>query len=234
MGANVHRTQHVRTEVPARIRPCKVGLAMMSPEDPLAFGRENESADTLFYNFPRLVLHVDGETSRALSGWLTANLPAGGDILDLMSAYASHLPTAARLRSVVGLGMNAVELRANPALTAALIADVNALPALPFRDASFDACVLSFSIQYLVRPVAVFAEIGRVLRSGGILHVAYSHRLFPAKAVAVWRAGSDAEHAGLIAHYVQAAGTLARPRFSCPLERSSGYDPLYVVSATKA
>jgi SAM-dependent methyltransferase len=202
-------------------------------DDPRAFAREDETADTGFYSFPRLVLHVDEQTSRALVAWFAANLPAGGDILDLMSAWASHLPAAPRYRTVVGLGMNAVELRENPALTGGLIADINARPALPFRDAAFDACLISFSIQYLVRPVEVFAEIGRVLKPGGVLHVAYSHRLFPTKAIALWQAASNGEHARIIARYVQAAGNLGQPRFECPLERSSGFDPLYIVSATK-
>lgn len=203
-------------------------------DDPRAFGREDETADTLFYELPRLVLHVDEQTSRALAGWFAANLPARGDILDLMSAYVSHLPSAPHFRTVVGLGMNAVELRENPALTGALISDLNARPTLPFRDAAFDVCLLSFSIQYLTHPVEIFKEIGRVLRPGGALHVAFSHRLFPTKAVAVWRAGSDADHARLVALYVLAAGAFELPRFDRPLEGSSGFDPLYVVSATRA
>ncbi len=80
----------------------------------------------------------------------------------------------------------------------------------------------------------VFAEIGRVLRPGGMLHVAYSHRLFPTKAVAIWRATSDEDHAMLITHYIHSAGNLGQPVFDCPLERSSGFDPLYIVSATRA
>jgi len=206
----------------------------MDLDDARAFRREDETADRLFYSFPRLVLHVDEQTSRALAAWFAANLPPGGDILDLMSAYASHLPAAPHFGVVVGLGMNAPELRANPALGGALVADINARPALPFRDAAFDACLISFSIQYLIRPVAVFAEIGRVLKPGGSLHVAYSHRLFPTKAVALWQTGSDADRARLIAAYMQAAGAYASPGCACPLQRSSGFDPLYVVSATKA
>jgi len=206
----------------------------MEFDDARAFQREDETADTQFYGFPRLCLHVDEETSRALAAWCAANLPEDGDVLDLMSAYVSHLPTAPRFRSVVGLGMNVVELKENPALTGGLIADLNARPALPLRDVSFDACILSFSIQYLVRPVEVFAEVGRVLKPGGAFHVAFSHRLFPTKAVAVWRWGSDADHAKLIARYALAARAFATPTFSCPLEPGSGFDPLYIVSATKA
>ena len=202
--------------------------------DPRLFKREDEKADRVFYEQPRLLLHVDEQTSRALAGWLQTTLPPRGDILDLMSAYASHLPPGPHFRTVVGLGMNTIELRENPALTSGLIADLNARPVLPFRDRAFDVCLLSFSIQYLTKPVPVFAEIARVLKPGGTLHVAFSRRLFPTKAVAVWRAGSDQEHARLVALYVLAAGGFALPDFNCPLDGKSGFDPLYVVSASKA
>lgn len=207
--------------------------AMADFDDPRAFRREDETADRLFYKLPRLVQHVDEQTSRALAGWLATNLPARGDILDLMSAYVSHLPRGPHFRTVVGLGMNTIELRENIALTSGLIADLNARPTLPFRDAAFDVCLLSFSIQYLTKPVPVFAEVARVLKPGGALHVAFSRRLFPTKAVAVWRAGSDADHARLIALYVLSSGAFELPEFICPLEDSSGFDPLYVVSATR-
>ena len=203
-------------------------------DDPRLFQRQDESADTIFYEQPRLLLHVDEQTSRALAKWLATALPARGDILDLMSAYASHLPRGPHFRTVVGLGMNTVELRENPALTGGLIADLNARPTLPFRAAAFDVCLLSFSIQYLTKPVHVFREIGRVLKPGGKLHVAFSRRLFPTKAVAIWRAGSEADHARLIALYVLAAGGFALPEVTCPLDSASGFDPLYVVSAAKA
>jgi SAM-dependent methyltransferase len=169
-----------------------------------------------------------------LAQWLGTQLPADGVILDLMSAWRSHLPDGARYSGVIGLGMNTVELNDNPALTAAVIQDINALPSLPFTDAAFDACVISFSLQYLTQPVAVLAEIARVLKPGAKLHVAYSNRLFPTKAVAIWQTCSDAERAQLIGAYAQQAGGFADMTAERLVDAASGYDPLYVVSATKA
>ena len=53
------------------------------------------------------------------------------------------------------------------------------------------------SIQYLVRPAEVFAELRRVLRPGGVSVVAMSHRCFPTKAVRAF-------------HELPAEGRLAR------------------------
>lgn len=206
---------------------------MIDFTDPRYFERVDESADTLFYQMPRLVIHVDEHASAVLADWLGKKLPADGDILDLMSAWRSHLPGTARYRSVIGHGMNTVELTENPALTAAVIQDINALPSLPFRDAAFDACLISFSLQYLTKPVPVLAEIARVLRPGGALHVAYSNRLFPTKAAVIWQACSDAERAHLIAAYAQAAGGFTDIGAERLVDPASGYDPLTVVSATR-
>jgi SAM-dependent methyltransferase len=202
--------------------------------DPRYFQRQDESTDTRFYDMPRLVIHVDEHASATLATWLQENLPPEGDILDLMSAWRSHLPEPNRYRSVVGLGMNVIELNENPALSAAVIQDLNAHPALPFRDATFDACVISFSLQYLTQPVAVMAEIARVLKTGAKLHVAYSNRLFPTKAVAIWQACSDAERAQLIAEYIRQARDFTDARADRLVDPMSGYDPLYVVTAANA
>lgn len=207
---------------------------MIDVSDPRYFRRQDESADTRFYEMPRLVIHVDEHASAKLAEWLGAHLPSDGDILDLMSAWRSHLPDGARYRSVIGLGMNVIELRENPALSGAVIQDLNAHPVLPFKDGAFDACVISFSLQYLTQPVAVLAEIARVLRRDAKLHVAYSNRLFPTKAVAIWQACSDSERAQLIAEYGHQAGGFKNIAAERVIDPMAGTDPLYVVSATRA
>ncbi len=202
--------------------------------DPHYFERQDESADILFYQMPRLVIHVDEHASATLADYFAQTLPAGGDILDLMSAWRSHLPVDGSYRSVVGHGMNVAELRNNPALSSGFVQDINAVPSLPLRDGCFDACLISFSVQYLTHPVAIFGEIARVLRPGGKLHVAYSNRLFPTKAVAIWQACSDAERAQLIGAYAHAAGGFGEIDAERLVDGASGFDPLYVVSALKA
>ena len=64
------------------------------------------------------------------------------------------------------LGMNAGELAANPQAAATVVHDLNADPQLPFADGSFDAAVCCVSVDYLVRPVEVFADVARTLRPG--------------------------------------------------------------------
>ena len=74
--------------------------------------------------------------------------------------------------------------------------DLNVSPTLPWDDGVFDAVVNAVSIQYLVRPVEVFAEVRRVLRPGGLSIVATSHRMFPTKAIAAWHSLEPARAAG--------------------------------------
>ena len=81
-----------------------------------------------------------------------------------MSSYASHLPEELSFNNVVGLGMNEAELSNNPQLADFVIQDLGQNYILPFDDNSFDACVITVSVQYLVKPIDVFQEIARVLR----------------------------------------------------------------------
>ena len=126
---------------------------------PEYFRRDDERPDVLFYAEPRLVVHIDEHAIRAIGAYLSETLPAGSVILDLMSSWRSHLPERPAMRKVVGLGLNRVEMKENPQLDDALVHDLNANPALPFRDGAFDAAILTVSVQYLTRPEQVFAEV---------------------------------------------------------------------------
>jgi SAM-dependent methyltransferase len=166
----------------------------MSAENPFQaqhFAREDEARDDEFYSIPRLVAHIDEPAIAALSAHYARILPAGGDVLDLMSSCISHLPPEPKLASVTGLGMNAIELDANPRLSERVVHDLNRDPRIPFADARFDACLIAVSVQYLIHPVEVFAEIARVLKPGAPCTVSFSNRCFWTKAVAIWRALSD-------------------------------------------
>jgi len=202
----------------------------LGPEN---FAREDESDDALFYAMPRMVTHIDDPAIDALKGWLRGALPPGGAVLDLMSSCVSHLPEDVTYGRVAGLGMNEAELAANPQLTEHVVHDLTRDPALPYEDASFDACLITVSVQYLVRPFAVFAEIARVLKPGGRCHVSFSNRCFPTKAVALWRGLDDHGHAQLVGYYFVKAGGFDPPEFA-NLSPAPGYsDPLYMVHAQK-
>jgi SAM-dependent methyltransferase len=198
---------------------------------PEHFARIDESDDALFYTEPRLVTHIDDEACIALSDHFATILPEGGEILDLMSAWVSHLPDNAPYRRVAGLGMNEVELSKNGQLTEWLVHDLTETPALPYGDSEFDACLINVSVQYLTHPVEVFANIARVLKPGGLCAVSFSNRMFPTKAIAAWRGAGDKGHAQIIAWYFQQAGGFETPAFSDLSPNPGMSDPLYKVSA---
>ena len=171
-----------------------------------AFTKADPGDDAAFYAQPRLVTHIDDDAIAALTGYYRQSLPAGGAVMDLMSSWVSHLPRDVAYAEVIGHGMNAEELAANPRLTHRFVQDLNRDPKLPLGDASLDAVAICVSIQYLERPVEVLSEIARVLRPGGGVHIAFSNRCFPTKAVMIWRMLDEASHARLIGLYLDRAG----------------------------
>jgi SAM-dependent methyltransferase len=197
------------------------------------FERIDESDDQAFYQQPRLVVHIDDAAIAATTKLYREYLPPGGAILDLMSSWRSHLPEQVMFRRVVGLGMNEIELRENPQLSEYVCQNLNVDPQLPFADGEFDAGVLTVSVQYLTRPLEVYAEIGRVLRPGAPFLTVFSNRMFPTKAVAIWRALDDAGHAKLVASYYQGAGCFGPPELLDRSPRRWGADPLFAVVACR-
>ena len=191
----------------------------------------DESSDAEFYREPRFVTHIDDATIAALTEVYRERIRPGARVLDLMSSWVSHLPRNIAYARVAGLGMNEAELARNPQLTDFTVHDLNATPELPYPDASFDVVVNAVSVQYLTRPVEVFASIRRVLAPGGTYFVAMSHRMFPTKAVAAWHTLDPTDRAHLVAAYFQLAGRWGPPEF---LDRSPpNADPLWVISASK-
>ncbi len=173
---------------------------------PGAFAKLDAEEDEFFYEPPRLVQHIDDGAIAALTQFYRAALPAGGVLLDLMSSWVSHLPPEIAYAQVIGHGMNAEELAANPRLSRWFVQNLNRDPRPPLADNSIDAAMICVSIQYLQQPVAVLRDIARVLRPGAPIVIAFSNRCFWTKAVAVWRALDDAGHARLVANYLGHAG----------------------------
>ena len=193
-----------------------------------AFERYDNEPDGLFYQMPRFVTHIDDRAIAAVTQLYREHFPRGGDILDLMSSWVSHLPPEVEYGRVVGLGMNEEELAANPRLTEYLVHNLNREPTLPFGDASFDGAAICVSIQYLTQPVQVLAEVKRVLRPGARLIVTFSNRCFPTKAVAVWQMLDDMGHVPLVEGYLRQAG-FARITTTEHRPRRRGSDPLFGV-----
>ena len=199
------------------------------PELPTnAFQKEDPSDDALFYLPARLVTHIDEAAIAALTAFYRSVLPSGGVLLDLMSSWVSHLPPEMKFEEVIGQGMNAEELRSNPRLNRSFVQNLNRNPTLPLDDESCAAAMCCVGVQYLERPVDVFAEVRRVLRPGASFVVSFSNRCFPTKAVAVWRSLDTIGRAALVHHYLERAGF--HDISSGVLQDGSVSDPLIAIT----
>jgi SAM-dependent methyltransferase len=207
------------------------------------FERADAQADPAFYAPPRFVQHIDAAAIGQVTALYGRLLPRGGRILDLMSSWVSHLPDDLAPAAVTGLGMNRRELDANPRLTARVVHDLNRDPSLPFPADAFDAAVCTVSVDYLVRPFDVFAELARVLRPGGRLVVTFSNRWFPPKVVRIWTEVHEFERMGIVLEYFLRSGRFAdletlsvrglpRPADDEYAAQMPWADPIYAVWAT--
>lgn len=191
---------------------------------PDAFLKEDPGDDAAFYAVPRLVTHIDEPAIAALTDFYRATLPAGGVLLDLMSSWVSHLPVGVAYGEVIGHGMNAEELIANPRLDRWFVQDLNKDPDLPLDPDSLDGAMICVGVQYLQQPLPVLRSLARALRPGAPLIVSWSNRCFPTKAVAIWRGLGPRGHGQLIELYLQRAGFVDIDRRVLVDGRSS--DPL--------
>jgi SAM-dependent methyltransferase len=168
--------------------------------------KQDESSDLLFYAQPRFVHHLDGAFRARLTALYRERLEEGCTVLDLMSSWVSHLPDDLPLAEVIGHGLNAAELAANPRLTRHWLQNLNEEQTLPLASASVDAALIVAGWQYLQQPEAVAVELRRVLRPGGQLIVAFSNRMFPTKAPLAWLEASDRDRLATVAKVLLCQG----------------------------
>jgi SAM-dependent methyltransferase len=155
-------------------------------------------------------------------------LPVGGAILDLMSGWVSHLPPEIAYGRVVGVGVHDCVLAENPFLDEWRVQDLNHDPRLHFAAGEFDGAVICASIQHLTRPAEVIREVGRVLKPGAPLVVAFSQRCLPAPAIGCWCLLDDTGHLCLVAQHFAQAGNWADIRCLDRTPPGEG-DPVYAV-----
>lgn len=202
----------------------------------------DDSDDLLFYSYPRFVTHVDDGFLEQLTQLYRERLQPNTRILDLMSSHVSHLPEEMEFAHVEGHGMNEDELSDNPRLNHYFIQNLNANPQLPLPDQNFDAVLNCVSVQYLQYPDAIFAEIHRILKPGGIAIISFSNRMFFQKAIAAWRDGNEASRVELVKGYFNSVPGFSKPEV---IARNStvpnflqmlgvgGGDPFYAVTARR-
>ena len=202
----------------------------------------DDSDDTLFYAAPRFVTHVDEGFIQQLTDLYRDRLQPQTRILDLMSSWVSHLPDEMEFEYVDGHGLNAQELARNPRLNHYFVQNLNLNPKLPLPDQFFDAVLNTVSVQYLQQPEAVFQEICRVLKPGGIAIISFSNRMFYQKAIQAWRDGSERDRVELVKRYFHSVPgfsepeVIARPSTIPPILQMLGVpggDPFYAAIAQR-
>jgi SAM-dependent methyltransferase len=207
--------------------------ATMTSEPVLVLRQEerrklDSSDDTLFYAEPRFVQHLDAAFRARLTQLYRQRIPACAVVLDLMSSWVSHLPEEVRYQKVIGHGLNAEELAANPRFDRHWVQDLNRDQRLPLEDASVDAVLIVAGWQYLQQPEAVAAELLRVVRPRGQVIVAFSNRMFFQKAPQVWTDGGDRDHLAYVGRVLLAQGW-GRPELIA--ESTSAAGPLGWIGA---
>lgn len=207
----------------------------------------DETDDSLFYSFPRFVTHVDEGFIDQLTTLYRNRLKPQSRVLDLMSSWVSHLPNDIAFAHIEGHGMNAEELAKNSQLDHYFIQDLNQNPKLPLSDQDFDAVLICVSVQYLQYPEAIFSEIHRILKPGGISIVSFSNRMFYQKAISAWREATETSRVELVKGYFNSVQVNNLPGFNSPKIISTqskiplfmqmlgmgGSDPFYAVIASR-
>ena len=212
---------------------------MLRPEERTKL---DPTKDSDFYAFPRFVTHVDEGFIDRLTALYREILSPNTRILDLMSSWVSHLPEEMEFEHIEGHGMNGEELAKNPRLHSYFVQDLNAQPKLPLGDSSFDAVLITVSVQYLQYPEAIFAELYRILKPNGLVVVSFSNRMFYQKAIASWRDNSDLGRVALVKSYVKSVAgfrevqAIVRPATTPSFLQMLGImvaDPFYAVIGKK-
>ncbi len=172
-----------------------------------AFSTIDPSDDHDFYARDRFVDHLDSLALSTVEKIIeTLVVEKDPVILDLMAGWHSHIPASLGTAKVIGLGLNENELKANKNLSEYVLHDLNKDPRLPFPNSFFEAVLNTVSVDYMTRPIQVFEEVGRILKPGGLFLVIFSNRMFPQKAIKVWRESSDGERIILVEEYFKATG----------------------------
>ncbi len=165
------------------------------------FERSDESPDEQFYRLPRFVNHLDDQAVELIESIYAKILRPDMRVLDLMSSWVSHIPPGLNPLELSGLGMNRSEMTANEQLGRIVVQDINRNPVLPFDSNSFDAVICTVSVEYMTRPLEVFDEVARILKTNGSFIVTFSNRWFPPKVVRIWRELHDFERMRLVLEY---------------------------------
>ncbi|CAF1542374.1 unnamed protein product [Rotaria sp. Silwood1] len=226
------------------ILPSSPKIVAINPSSDLI--REDDTDDSKFYNIPRFVHHIDDRARYVLSQFYTYVVKQTKEtmILDLCSSWTSHLPENI-VGLVHGLGMNESELKYNPSLSNGYtVQNLNTNPSLTqFPSNSFDSVLCSVSVDYLIYPLEVFNEIGRILKPSGQFITSFSNRCFPTKVIGRWMKMNEQQRVEWVANYFLLTNTYFDPKtvkaysffdnMFLPARYGEFRDPMYIVLGQK-
>jgi SAM-dependent methyltransferase len=141
--------------------------------------------------------------------------------------------------------MNESELKCNPSLNNGYtVQDLNKNPSLTqFSSNTFDAVLCSVSVDYLINPLKVFNDIGRILKPNGQFITSFSNRCFPTKVIGKWLKMNEKQRVEWIANYFLLTNTYfdtntvrAYSFFDdtfLPTSENEFSDPMYIVLGHK-
>ncbi|KAM2313575.1 hypothetical protein ACFX1S_026724 [Malus domestica] len=174
------------------------------------------SSDSVFYEAPRFVTHIDDPAIAALTKYYSKVFSPSN------TAGVSHFPPGYKQERIIGMGMNEEELKHNPVLTKYAVQDLNVSPKLPFEDNSFHIITNVVSVDYVTKPLDVFKEMCWILKSfrsplnefnlAKISANSFSNRCSWTKPISIWTSTSDADHASLAGAYFHYAGGFEPPQ----------------------
>ena len=172
------------------------------------FSRQDENDDSEFYQYERLVHHIDESARKSLTDFyeytinneLSRLSVSSLDILDICSSWVTHYPpdmiTNGKINAK-GIGMNEIELSTNPAFKTEndyLVQDLNKNVMIDNQftpNESFDIVTIAVSIDYLIKTRELLMEILRILKPNGLLILSWSNRMFWTKAIKIWTESNE-------------------------------------------
>ena len=165
------------------------------PED---FSREDETSDAEYCQHPEHIENLDTLALSTIEDLFVRLIPKGAEILDLMAGVDSHIPSEIQPARITGVGLDSKGLDENAKLSEKIIHDLNGGKPLPFNDDEFDVALITLSIEYITKPLELFEEVARILKSSGLFIITFSNRMFPPKAVNIWKNTGEQERVALV------------------------------------
>lgn len=151
---------------------------------------------------------ISPEAIEVLQNHFSFYLKNGDAILELGAAENSYLPSTLQPSRHVGISLSPDLMSQNPSLTDRLTIDLNdVIPEIGIADSqmsslgegTFDAVIVTNTVDFLTRPREVFRSVFRLLKPGGVCMVAFVNKdaytgTFGPAQTKMWEQFNDDQH----------------------------------------